>query len=195
MTNPIFTPAPFQDEMDVELWPRWSADHCDVTKVVDMNNVTVNTIIEHAPLAGGKEHILIDARTQHLELGFHTIGAGWHIDAPGSGDVDQHAIHHVYIIGENRTEFKMDDGSTMVIPKNHYVTYEANVQHQGVEVHTEEFRLFVRIQEVNSWPPRRKEPLMSYFPTIFTTEGLLDICEEEYYNRFLENSHLNLGAK
>ncbi len=197
MADPIFTLAPFSDEMNTDLWPKWSADHADVDTVTAQGNAIVNDIIANAPLVGGKANTLIDVRTQYLTVGAYTIGRGWHIENPGSDDVDQTAIHHIYVIGVNRTEFLFDDESIVAIPTNNYATYDADNVHRGIQVHTEEFRLFVRIQEVNAWPPRRAVPIMAYEPTTYPEldDGdPVDISQEEYDNYFLENSHLNLGS-
>ncbi len=183
-----FTPAPFEDNMNVDLWPRWHAKYCDIFKVIKMDNPVVNQIIKHAPYASNRRKILIDVRTQYLNTGFYTTGPGWHVDSPDDPD----ALHHVYILGENRTEFKLDDITVKTIPKGHYATYGPTDKHRGIPVHTEEFRLFIRIQEVNNETLERPTGLKSYYPALYPIDKDVMYMEEaEYYHRFTAFRHLN----
>lgn len=199
MTSPqvTFTPAPwFPNENNVDLWPKWTTKYYNINKVFEMENELVNAIIQSAPLSRTRKLILVDIRNQYLKVGFNTSGetspGRWHVDTPSDPD----ALHHVYVIGENRTEFKI--GSTVkTLPKNYYASYGFDAIHRGVEVHTEEFRLFVRIEEVNNANLERDRStgFKDYFPVAYPVGNYpVDVCKEEYYNRFLEKSYLNPGV-
>ncbi len=176
-----FTKAEFDDELNVGLWPRWCAKYCDVTKVIKLGNPIVNQIIKHAPYAGGRKRVLVDVRTQHLELDHYSTSPGWHCDTPD----DPKSLHHLYIIGENRTEFK--DGG--YIPKGHYATYDGKDKHQGVEVTVQEFRLFVRIVELDTYASEGKvKDLKTFYPNKFPIDQPhYTITEEEYYDTFTKH--------
>ena len=76
-----FTQAPFEDDWNVDNWPRWSADHCDVDKVKAQGNQLVNAIIDNAPLKGNHDLVVVDVRTQLLLIGQATLTLGWHTDS------------------------------------------------------------------------------------------------------------------
>lgn len=182
-----FTKAPFEDETNVNRWPTWTAKYCDIFKVIDLKNQFVNQIIRHAPIVGDRKQVLIDVRTQFLEPGFYTTTPGWHLDTPN----DPRSLHHLYIVGQHRTEF-MSSGEIKTIPVGHYCTYDGNALHRGVEVEVAEFRLFVRIQEVDEFESEGKFKTLSHFyPTKFPVdEPVYFIDEKEYYQSFADNQHL-----
>ena len=170
-----FTQAPFSDVVDVNAWPKWSADHCDPSKVISKGNQFVNTIIENAPLQTNQP-VWVDVRTQLLMEGCYTLGLGWHTDGePGS-------LHHLYIVGSNRTKFQDAE-----FPVNHYATYDYTVSHTAIEVEQEEFRLFVRIQEATNIV-RQAPELLPYYPRVFTEEYPLgaEISADTYFRFFTE---------
>lgn len=185
-----FTQAPFEDDLNVDNWPRWATDHCDVDKVKAQGNEIVNKIIDNAPLEGNHDLVVVDVRTQLLLIGQATLTLGWH----GDMTEDPTAIQHIYMIGEHRTEF-LEDGIVKV-PHNHYASYTTSDIHRAVEVFKDEFRLFVRVQECNDfYRPHLKADLMSYYPEVFTLPGgdPFYIDEAQYLSYFDKYSHLNTG--
>ncbi len=182
MSNVIFTPASFEDETDTALWPKWTTKYYSVDKVIKLGNNIVNTIINNAPITGKRKLLLVDVRHQYLTPGFCTSGEvskeRWHYDTLSDND----ALHHIYIIGKNRTEFKIDD-EIVSLPPNHYATYGNDVLHRGIEVHTEEFRLLLRIEEVNEerWERDDSTGIRDFFPNIFPIgEYPVSVTEDKY---------------
>lgn len=186
-----FTKAPFEDEMNVNLWPRWHAKYCDIFKIIPLKNPVINQIIKHAPIVGDRKKVLIDVRTQFLEVGFHSTTPGWHRDTIE----DPRALHHLYVLGEHRTEFEID-GVIKPIPKGYYATYDRHAYHRGLVVRKPEFRLFVRIEELDFFLSEGKyTPLQNYYAAKYPIgENTQFIHDDEYYQTFIDQYELNTGA-
>ncbi len=197
-----FTPAPFKEELNFDHWPRFYARWCNAFTVAKMGNSVYNTILEHAPFVGDRKKILVDVRNQYLQPGYRTAGyeigeiEGWHVDL--SHDPD--ALFHVYQIGVNRTEFRTNDIAVTELPHNAYGTYSSRHYHRGRVVEVEEFRLLVRFVETNDEEIENEvipSGIQSYFPATYPpgSEEPTMITEQEYYQRFVDFAHLNLGKQ
>ena len=102
---------------------------------------TLRDILESAPVASGAGRT-VDVKVQELSPGQYTCIPGWHSDTKG----DPNAIHHLYVVGENRTEFLEPDGSVNVIPNATWKTYGSDL-HRGPRVKIGETRLLIRVTE------------------------------------------------
>ena len=151
-----FTEYPLNDTLpltdyrgrDNSLWasifPEFYCKYAPLHAVKEQGCALVNTIVEHAPVAGDREFTSVDVKVQPLSIGETTCLPGWHKDSVSDPD----ALHHLFIIGDNRTWFKMCDGE-VELPHGHYATYGSDVDHRGPEVEIVEVRLLVRVTESN----------------------------------------------
>ena len=105
-------------------------------------------LIELCKLEGGRKRVLIDYKVQNLIKGMHTCISGWHRDT--ICDVD--AVHHLYIIGQPTTEFKINN-SAVSIPEQQWYKY-TNDLHRGPLVKKDCERTLIRITETNLVMPR-----------------------------------------
>ncbi len=158
-----FTKASFADPL-FDSWPIWTCAYHDFREVIAKQNSAVNTIIGGAPIVGGRKFLAIDVRNQYLQPTDWTSGhdisdeEGWHKDT----ERDPDAIHHIYVIGDNRTIFKVDD-QEIRLPIGHYATYDSQALHKGVQSSIEEYRLFVRVCETND-PTVMRTSLRDAYP-------------------------------
>lgn len=188
----VFTKAPFEDDWNVDHWPRWMSRYFDIYQAIKMGNPVVNTIFKHAPWIDGPSTVLVDVRLQYLEPGYYSSRPAWHVDLPD----DPGAAIHIYTIGEARTEFRMDDDTTVFHPPGHYATYTPTDWHRAVEAPVEEFRLFVRMIQTNRVEKKNRKGLFTYYPYRYPVGGK-EFAEDEdvVYNRYDEKKHLNRGAR
>jgi hypothetical protein len=100
--------------------------------------------MDNTPLQSGRRFISVDVKVQHLELNETTCISGWHCDTIADPD----AMHHLFIIGDNRTEFNID-GKVVPIPHDHFVSFGSDVEHRGPETTITETRLLFRVTESN----------------------------------------------
>lgn len=125
-------------------FPNFYCKYASVHRVYDKGNDLVCELIDNTPLIGGRKWVTVDVKVQHLELNETTCIAGWHCDTI----TDPDAMHHLFIIGENRTEFKLGDNVER-IPHNHFVSYGSDVEHRGPKTTNKEIRLLCRVTESN----------------------------------------------
>lgn len=109
-------------------------------------------------------YLLLDYKVQYLEVGEATCIPGWHLDSMQDPD----AIHHLAIIGHNRTEFLID-GKVWRLPQNTIATYGTDVYHRGPAVETPETRVLIRVTESKKIPPQMK--MHERYPNKFTIGG------------------------
>ena len=95
-------------------------------------------LIRSAPITNSKNYITVDVKLQDLKVGQYTCIPGWHSDSIA----DKDPIHHIYVIGENTTEFK----GIGKIPQNSWYTYGLDL-HRGPRVVVDETRILVRLTE------------------------------------------------
>lgn len=170
----VFSRAPFQDPPFVDTYPIWTCAYHDFREVVAKNNSVVNLILRHMPFVGGRQFIGIDVRLQYLRPTDWTSafdisdGDGWHKDT----ERDPDAIHHIYVIGKNRTEFLIQD-QVVELPLGCYATYDSQALHRGVQAKEEEYRLFIRGCETND-PTVMRVSMRDAYPEryIDTPEGV-----------------------
>ena len=105
-------------------------------------------IIETAPIQGDRKYISVDYKVQKLRTGTYTCIPGWHSDTRNDPD----ALHHLYVIGHNRTEFLVD-GEPQMINEAAWHTYGHDL-HRGPRVRVDEVRTLIRITESNIVRPK-----------------------------------------
>lgn len=182
-----FTKAPFTDNYDLNHWPVWHARYSIIDNAIKMGNPVLNQIIKHAPYVGGRKKVLIDVRFQYMEPGHQSSFVGWHVDTPNDPD----AIHHIYVLGETRTQFEGPDGHIKTLPQNCYATYSSSDWHRGRVIEVEEFRLFVRIQETNQVSLELPRSIHTYYPTRYLPDGSVEFEDEDvFFQRLAEKADL-----
>ncbi len=125
-------------------FPDFYCKYAALSHVKRRNNDLVNTLLDCTPTRGGRRYTSVDVKVQHLKLNETTCLPGWHCDTISDPD----AIHHLYVIGENRTEFKTEDG-IVAIPDGCFVTYGFDQPHRGPETTVAETRFLFRVTESN----------------------------------------------
>ena len=136
----IFTPLPGYEIIKGLEYPDFNVRYGRIDIVRKRGNALVNHILDGFPNKGRRQ--LIDVKVQHLKLDHTTCMNGWHVDTKPDPD----AVHHIFVLGENRTEFLID-GEAVQIPEGHYVTYGNTDKHRGPLVTVPEIRLLIRAVE------------------------------------------------
>ena len=142
-TNPItkvvFTPLPQYDIIKEWEHPDFNARYGIERKVRKEDSRMVNHVLDCFPEGYRR---LVDIKVQPLELEHTTCQPGWHCDTT----MDPDAVHHLFVLGENRTEFLID-GEAVRIPEGHFASYGSTVQHRGPVVTVPETRVLIRTTE------------------------------------------------
>lgn len=143
-TNPringvTFTPIPDYEFFKEWEFPDFHIKYGKMSIVKERGNDLVNHVLSCFPF--GKRQ-LVDIKVQDLKLNHTTCQEGWHLDTK----IDPDAIHHLFVLGINRTEFLID-GEVVQLPEGHFATYGNTAQHRGPVVQIPEKRLLIRTTE------------------------------------------------
>lgn len=130
-------------------FPDFFAKYASVRVCKERGCAIVNDLIDRAPVTGTRRHTLVDVKTQVLHRGEVTCMPGFHKDLPQDPD----SLHHLFIIGYQRTEFLAESGEVVELPHGCWGSYGPETPHRGPLVHMSMPRLLVRVSESNIVPP------------------------------------------
>lgn len=127
----------------------FTCKYASFDKVLDSAGEKLRNLLLSCPISGrDNESISVDIKVQDLIPGKYTCIPGWHSDTLKDPD----PIHHLFVIGENRTEFLEEDGSISVIPNATWKSY-GHQKHRGPKVKVPETRILIRITESTTLKP------------------------------------------
>jgi hypothetical protein len=164
----IFTHVPMLEHVQEFQTPEFFVKYYPLKHV--RHHPLIRFVTDLMPIRGDRDgrHVLIDYKVQRLELGEATCIPGWHLDTIQDPD----AIHHLAIIGHNRTEFLID-GKMHRLPENSIATYGTDVYHRGPVVEVPETRILIRVTESKKMRPRFE--MRSEYPNKFQIGGPEDV--------------------
>lgn len=131
--------TPVEGALHDEL-PDFYCKYAPLHAVQMQGNLLVNYLLDVAPIEGDRKYITVDVKVQHLFEGDTTCLEGWHCDTISDPD----ALHHLFVIGKNRTEFK-----SVIFPDKMFASYGSEVEHRGPIVTVDETRFLLRVTESN----------------------------------------------
>ena len=138
-TDVVFTPMPAYDQIKHWEHPSFHARYARQEVVMDVGNPLVNHVLANFPTG---PRVLVDVKVQELGMNHTTCQPGWHVDS----EQDPEAVHHLFVLGENRTEFLIN-GEVVRLPEGHFASYGYDAQHRGPEVIIPETRVLIRSTE------------------------------------------------
>lgn len=125
----------------------FTCKNADIREVLNNSTENLDRLLLTCPLKNNKKHTSVDIKIQTLNIGNYTCIPGWHKDSISDDD----PWHHIYIVGENRTEFKKF-GRVYKIPENTWYTYQLQI-HRGPRCIVDETRIFIRVTESDTVRP------------------------------------------
>ena len=123
-------------------FPNFYCKYAPIDVVRSQENRLVNRLLNCAPIRGGRKYVTVDVKVQHLDIGETTCKPGWHCDTP----TDPRAVHSLFIIGDNRTEFN-GPVAVQTLPYDCFAQYGNDDEHRGPEVLVSETRFLLRVTE------------------------------------------------